>query len=101
MTHPQRLPELAGGLGEELKRLQANVREHPDDPKLRTYLFQLLAVQGDWQRALNQLQVVAQIDAGALPMAQMYREAIRCEAFRTEVFAGRRTPSILGEPPGW
>ena len=34
-------------------------------------------------------------------MAQTYREAIRCEVFRGEVFAGKRTPQILGEPPPW
>lgn len=88
-------------LGAELKRLQSEVRAHPEDARLRTYLFQLLAVQGDWQRALNQLQVAAQLSAACLPMAQTYREAIRCEAFRNEVFAGKRTPSILGEPPQW
>jgi type VI secretion system protein ImpE len=77
------------------------VRVHPEDAKLRTYLFQLLAVQGDWQRALNQLQVSAQLSVAALPMAQTYREAIRCEVFRAEVFAGKRTPQVLGEPPAW
>jgi type VI secretion system protein ImpE len=60
-----------------------------------------LAVNGDWQRALNQLQVSAQLAAGAIPMAQTYREAIRCEAFRAETFAGKRTPHVLGEPPSW
>lgn len=89
------------GLAAELARLQGEVRAHADDAKLRTYLFQLLVVMGQWQRALGQLQVVAQLSAAALPMAQTYREAIRAEAFRAEVFAGRRRPSVLGEPPEW
>jgi len=88
-------------LAGELKRLSGEVRLHPEDAKLRTYLFQLLAVNGDWQRALNQLQVSAQLAVGAIPMAQTYREAIRCEVFRAEVFAGKRIPHILGEPPAW
>jgi len=92
---------LAADLAGELKRLQGEVRAHPEDARLRTYLFQLLAVNGEWQRALNQLQVCAQLAASAIPMAQTYREAIRCEVFRTEVFAGKRTPQILGEPPPW
>jgi type VI secretion system protein ImpE len=58
-------------------------------------------LRGDWNRALAQLQVTAQLTAAALPMAQAYREAIRAEAFRAEVFAGRRQPSILGTPPAW
>lgn len=91
----------AGTLPQELARVQKEVRAKPADEKLRTYLFQLLAVQGSWQRALEQLQVCAQLSALALPMAHMYREAIRCELFRADVFAGKRAPQVLGEPPGW
>ena len=92
---------LTGSLTEELTRVQKDVRAAPADEKLRTYLFQLLAVQGKWQRALEQLQVCAQLSAKALPMAQMYREAIRCEILRADVFAGKRAPQLLGEPPQW
>jgi type VI secretion system protein ImpE len=56
---------------------------------------------GQWQRALEQLQLCGQLDAKALAMAQTYREAIVCEVFRTEVFAGRRRPQVLGKPPAW
>jgi type VI secretion system protein ImpE len=101
LADSERISALAVDLAGELKRLQGEVRAHPEDPKLRTYLFQLLAVNGEWQRALNQLQVCAQLAASAIPMAQTYREAIRCEVFRGEVFAGKRTPQILGEPPPW
>ena len=34
-------------------------------------------------------------------MAQMYREALRCELLRAEVFAGRRSPVIFGQPENW
>ena len=101
MADSERVSALAVDLPGELRRLQGEVRAHPDDAKLRTYLFQLLVVNGEWQRALNQLQVCAQLAASAIPMAQTYREAIRCEVFRAEVFAGKRTPHILGEPPPW
>ncbi len=46
---------------------------------------------GQWDRALTQLDVAADLDAGALAMAQMYREAIRCERLRAEVFDGRKS----------
>ena len=88
-------------LAEELSRVQREVRAKPSDSELRTYLFQLLAVEGNWKRALEQLQVCAQLSAKAVPMAQMYREAIRCELLRTDVFAGKRAPQVLGEPPQW
>ncbi len=88
-------------LARQLQELQSKVKADPGSAKLRTHLFQLLCVMGDWQRALGQLQVCGQLDAKALAMAQMYREAIRCEMFRAEVFAGKRRPQILGGPPRW
>ena len=39
----------------------------------------------------------------ALPMAQTYGDAVRCEAVRDEVFDGKKSPMIFGEPraSGW
>ena len=88
-------------LAQQLHELQVKVKADPGSAKLRIHLFQLLCVLGDWQRALGQLQVCGQLDAKALAMAQMYREAIRCEVFRADVFAGKRRPQVLGAPPGW
>lgn len=101
MANIERLAALSSDLDVELKRLEGEIRNKPGDARLRTYLFQLLALRGDWERALAQLQVTAQLSDLAIPMAQAYREAIRCEVFRAEVFAGRRQPSLLGEPPAW
>src|SRR5262245_21978183 len=84
-----------------LARLQEDVRAKPSDAKLRVFLFQLLCVLGQWDRALNQLKVASELDPLALPMAQMYGEAVRCEAIRDEVFAGKKSPMILGEPEQW
>ena len=90
MTAQELLRE--GQLDEALAALQQEIRQSPADAKLRVFLFQLLAVQGQWDRALTQLSVVGELDALALPMVQTYREAIRCEVLRSEVFAGKRTP---------
>ena len=84
-----------------LKRLQDDVRANPGDMKLRVFLAQLLCVLGQWERALNQMKLAAEMDAAAIPMAQMYGEAVRCEAVRREVFKGRKSPMILGEPDQW
>jgi type VI secretion system protein ImpE len=84
-----------------LESLLPLVRSQPGDARLRIFLFQLLAVLGQWQRALDQLAVVGELDAAALPMVQTYREAIACELLRREVFAGRRAPLLFGEPETW
>ena len=99
MLAEQRLRD--GQLDAALEALQDEVRRAPSDPKLRVFLFQLLAVLGQWERALKQLQVAASFDAEALAMAQAYRELIRCEVLRAEVFQGRRTPSVIGDPEPW
>jgi type VI secretion system protein ImpE len=91
----------AGQLQEALVALEGQVRSDPADAKLRVFLFQLLAVMGDWERALSQLNVAAELDAINLLMAQVCRAALNCEALRAEVFAGKRSPLIFGEPEEW
>ena len=90
-----------GNLGAALAALQDAVRKDAADVRLRVFLFQLLAVMGQWNRALNQLNVAGELDAATLPMVQTYRQAIQCEALRAEIFAGRRTPTVFGEPQPW
>src|SRR4051794_40081463 len=81
--------------------LKQQIRADAANPKYRVFLFQLLAVAGEWQKALDQLNVVGELDVGAMPMVQTYRETIACEALRQEIFAGRRSPLFLGEPDHW
>lgn len=90
-----------GRVDEALAELAQQVRAKPADAKLRVFLFQLLAVQGQWERALNQLNVAGELDAATLAMVQTYREAIQCELLRGEIFAGRRSPLIFGQPDEW
>lgn len=90
-----------GTLLQALEQLQQQVRKQPADPKHRIFLFQIYCVLGDWQKALNQLNVLRELDAETLPMAQTYQEAIQCEALRRQVFAGERTPLFFGDPETW
>lgn len=84
-----------------LRLLTEQVRTRPQDAKLRVFMFQLLCVLGQWDRALNQLTVASELDVVALPMAQTYREAIHCETLRLQVFAGQKVPMLFGEPEAW
>jgi type VI secretion system protein ImpE len=88
-------------VADALANLQAEVKDNPSDPKLRIFLFQLLAITAQWDRALNQLNVLQDLDVASLPMVHAYREALQCEVFREEVFKGRRSPLIFGEPEPW
>jgi len=101
MNNPKKTILSTNSIAEELTRMQAEIRQKPNALELRVYYFQLLSVTGQWQRALGQLQVCAQLDAKTLPMAQTYREALRCELLREDIFAGKRAPQVLGQPPQW
>lgn len=84
-----------------LAALQQQVRAAPQDPALRVFLFQLLSVTGQWQRAATQLQVCGELDAGTLAMVATYRDALPGEALREAVFAGHKTPVVFGRPQAW
>ncbi len=90
-----------GQLNDALAALQQEVRRQPGEAKLRVFLFQLLAVLGQWERAAGQLQVAGELDPGALAMVQSYRDALNCERLRNDIFAGQRSPLVLGDPPAW
>jgi type VI secretion system protein ImpE len=90
-----------GNLQGALEDLQKQIRSQPENSRYRIFLFQLLAVLGQWQRALSQLNVLDKLEKNCWPMVQMYREAIQCEVLRAEIFAGRQKPLIFGEPSPW
>jgi type VI secretion system protein ImpE len=90
-----------GNLDQALADLLQHVCNKPEDVKARIFLFQLLAVQGAWDRALNQLKVIGALDVGSVPMVYTYQQTIRCELLRTDVFAGRTAPPVLGQPERW
>ncbi len=92
-----RAGELAGAL-EEAKN---QVRKNPAKPEPRICLFQLMSILGDWERAMTQLGVAADLDADSALMAQLCGPAVNCEVLRAEVFAGKRSPLIFGEPAEW
>jgi len=91
----------AGDAQGALQLLQQQVRQRASDAKLRIFLFQLLCVLGQWQRAFTQLQVCGELDASTLAMVNTYREALQCEAVREAVFAGKTTPIAFGRPQTW
>lgn len=103
MMSPRDAEELiaAGDPQGALDLLQRQVREHAADTKLRVFLFQLLCVLGQWQRASTQLEVCGELDAATLPMVNTYREALKCELVREAVFAGKTTPIAFGQPQAW
>ena len=91
----------AGKLLQALASLESAIRKAPAEPKLRVLLFQIFALMGKWDRAMTQLQVLGDMDAKTRSMVETYRSVLLCERLRTDVFAGKRTPLLFGEPARW
>lgn len=88
-------------LAASLKSLQNEIRDNPSEPKHRIFLFQLLSVLGQWERALGQLNVLRDLHSESLSMVQAYQETLHCEALRSAVFSGQRSPLLFGQPEPW
>ncbi len=87
---------------DELKaQTMEQVRKHPSNVRERWLLFELLCLDGEWERALRQLQTWATLEPEGTARAQLYRGLIQSEMFRTEVFAGQRMPHSIDPLPAW
>lgn len=80
---------------------ELSVRRQPAAFDARWQLFQWLCVVGDWPRALKQLQVATQLAPDFAQTAHVYRDLIRAEVFRQDVFKGTREPGTLLPAPAW
>lgn len=80
----------SGDLDGARAALVETVRAQPADQAARMFLFQLLALAGEWDKAKKQLQALAQLSGEAQMLAVAYGQAIDAELERAEVFAGRQ-----------
>lgn len=90
-----------GRLDDALAALKDDVRDNPSSAEQRAFLYQLFCILGEWDKALTQINVLGDIAPKELLMVEYYRNAIRCEALRSGVFEGKRSPLMLGEPAEW
>ncbi|MEO7701857.1 MAG: type VI secretion system accessory protein TagJ [Opitutus sp.] len=81
--------------------LQNKLRAAASDVSLRLSLLQLFCVLGEWDRARIQLEVVESLGDENRSWINLLGPALMGEALRREVFAGRTTPLVLGEPTEW
>lgn len=75
--------------------LVENVKARPADEQARMFLFQLLCVAGEWEKARGQLNALAKLSPEAQMLAMAYGQAIDAEAERANVFDGKAAPTQL------
>ncbi|WP_326523447.1 type VI secretion system accessory protein TagJ [Sphingomonas sp.] len=85
----------AGDLDGARAALVETVRSKPSDQGARMYLFQLLAIAGEWDKARKQLATLAQLSPEAQMLSIAYGQAIEAEAARARVFAGEELAPLL------
>lgn len=87
-----------GKLTEAIASLNAEVRDHPTDVQRRTFLFELLCFDANYERAAKQLDVLAQGDPEAMTGILSYHTVLACELARQEMFDSGSFPESESAP---
>jgi type VI secretion system protein ImpE len=90
-----------GDLAAARRLSQEQIRKDPTAIGPRTFLVQLLSLLGEWERARQQLSVLAEFDKESMPLVFTYGPALAAELIRTRVFAGAEKPVVFGQPAPW
>jgi protein involved in temperature-dependent protein secretion len=91
----------AGDLAGARAALVQDVRERPQDERARMFLFQLLLVTAEWDKAESQLRALAQLSPEAQILATVYSQAIGAEKIRAQAFAGAAPCPVLIDSGPW
>ena len=82
----------AGKLNEAVQALGAEVRDNPTDVRRRTFLFELLCFQGEYDRAEKHLNLLADATPDAQLGAVLYFSALHAERAAAETFQKKDYP---------
>jgi type VI secretion system protein ImpE len=91
----------AGRLADAREQLNDRVRNAPTDTGARFLLFQVLAYQGEWERAEKHLELLVMQAPANAPGFLAYRSLLAAEKLRAGVAAGSHTPDFMTEPPAY
>jgi type VI secretion system protein ImpE len=91
----------AGDLDGARASLVDVVKRTPDDQAARMFLFQLMAVCGEWDKAVAQLRALGSLSPEAQMLASVYNQAITAEKTRLEAYAGKRPFEVLVPSSPW
>ena len=89
------------GLAREIDDIGTAIRAEPLVASHRLALAHLRLVQAEYPKALQQLQLACQLDAGLEPEAQLIRMLVRSEQVREAVFSGKVLPDLLVPASDW
>ena len=91
----------ANQLSAAVTELTQDVKRHPTDTHLRTFLFELLCFAGEYDRAERQLDVIGLQNERTGIGVEIYRQLLKADKARQRWFAEGLKPTFLLEPPSW
>ncbi|HEY5289704.1 MAG TPA: type VI secretion system accessory protein TagJ [Caulobacteraceae bacterium] len=91
----------AGDLEGARIALIETAKKAPADQAVRMFLFQLLCLLGQWEKAKIQLRTLASLSPEAQMLAVNYNLAIDAETVRARTFAGDEPPTLLVSRSPW
>lgn len=89
----------SGQLSAAVTELTQEVKQRPADVSLRTFLFEVLCFAGEYDRAVRQLDVIGHQDEKTGVGVEVYRQLIRAESKRKQLFEQGLMPTFLATPP--
>ena len=81
--------------------LVMHVKAKPDDVRARMFLFQVMAIAGEWDKVRAQLTTIAQFSPEAQMLAVAYGQAVDAERQRAIALAGLQPVPILVRGTDW
>ncbi len=75
------------------------VRDRPEDPARRAFLFEMLCFAGEYERAGRQLEALCHLDPKTEPVVQVYQNILHAAHLRRLVFRGEGVPDFFRDPP--
>lgn len=87
-----------GKLSEAITQLQQEIKANPAETSKRAFLVELLCFAGEFERADKQIDIVATQEPEALVGLGFWRQLIRAELSRQELYSDGRAPNFVNKP---
>ena len=84
-----------------LDALKAHIRQDAGNADLRMSLAALEMINGDYDKALAAADAASTMDTERGLLCQQWKLQIMAEQTRAEVFAGKTTAIVMGDPEAW
>jgi type VI secretion system protein ImpE len=91
----------SGRIRETRTLLAQALRTTPNDLQARMFLFQLLCIEGQWDKARTHLRALVQVSPEAQMLSTAYGQVIDAETARAEAMIGQTDAPLLAGSEAW